>query len=229
MSGFGVVFSDALVGAELFERLRHQNLSQFESSLRGTVMASTSIKMVGGLSAKDAGAFAKEMCCEPEFLQGMRKRRDHTEFACFVRNHTEHPIPLTVPFGRDGANGPSSARPSTPHSSSATVRAMRPPVMLSTRRSRPAPPPALARRICSKAPGKWAPALPLPLPAPPHSPPYAFAPCAAPGRASSAHPCRKRSTPNLPPLFAGSFRPRSLSVSARREARDRTRCAPACP
>ena len=29
----------------------------------------------------------------------MRKRRDHTEFACFVRNHTAHPIRLTVPFG----------------------------------------------------------------------------------------------------------------------------------
>src|SRR4051812_39413457 len=56
-------------------------------------------KMVGGLSAKDASAFAKEMRSEPEFLQGMRKRRDHTEFACFVRNHTTHPIRLTVPFG----------------------------------------------------------------------------------------------------------------------------------
>src|SRR4051812_9903697 len=62
-------------------------------------MASTSIKMVGGLSAKDASAFSKEMRCETEFLQGMRKRRDHTEFACFVRNHTTHPIRLTVPFG----------------------------------------------------------------------------------------------------------------------------------
>src|SRR4051812_36150722 len=62
-------------------------------------MASTSIKMVGGLSAKDAAALSKEMRCEPEFLQGMRKRRDHTEFACFVRNHTTHPIRLTVPFG----------------------------------------------------------------------------------------------------------------------------------
>ena len=28
----------------------------------------------------------------------MRKRRD-TEFACLVRNHTAHPIRLTVPFG----------------------------------------------------------------------------------------------------------------------------------
>src|SRR4051812_20901469 len=62
-------------------------------------MASTSIKMVGGLSAKDAAALSKEMRTEPEFLQGMRKRRDHTEFACFVRNHTAHPIRLTVPFG----------------------------------------------------------------------------------------------------------------------------------
>src|SRR3954465_7578638 len=32
--------------------------------------------------------------------RGMRKsRRDQTEFVCFVRNHTAHPIRLTVPFG----------------------------------------------------------------------------------------------------------------------------------
>src|SRR4051795_6133006 len=60
--------------------LAHQNLDQFEPRLRATVMASTSTKMVGGLSAKDASAFSKEMRSEPEFLQGMRKRRDHTEF-----------------------------------------------------------------------------------------------------------------------------------------------------
>jgi hypothetical protein len=39
------------------------------------------------------------MHCEPEFLQGMRKHRDRTEFACFVRNHTPQPIRLTVPLG----------------------------------------------------------------------------------------------------------------------------------
>jgi hypothetical protein len=54
---------------------------------------------VGGLSAKDAGVFAKDMHCEPEFLQGMRKQTDQTEFACFVRNHTPQPIRLTVPLG----------------------------------------------------------------------------------------------------------------------------------
>src|SRR3954453_11965205 len=80
--------------------LAHQNLDQFEQKLRSTVMASTSIKIVGGLSAMDAGAFAKEMCCEREFLQGMKKQQNHTEFACFVRNHTPNPVRLTVPFGQ---------------------------------------------------------------------------------------------------------------------------------
>jgi hypothetical protein len=79
--------------------LANQNLDQFSTRLCATVMASTSIKMVGGLSAKDAAVFAKEMGCEPEFLQSMRKSARHTQFACFVRNHTEHPIALTVPFG----------------------------------------------------------------------------------------------------------------------------------
>ena len=68
--------------------------------LRSTVMASTSIKMVGGLSAGDAGAFAREMQAETEFLQDMRKRQGQTEFACFVRNVTPRPIRLSVPFGQ---------------------------------------------------------------------------------------------------------------------------------
>src|SRR5512143_707296 len=79
--------------------IAHQNLDQFDATLRATVMASTSTKLVGGLSAKDATAFARDMHTEPEFLQGMRKHRDHTEFACFVRNLTPQPIRLTVPFG----------------------------------------------------------------------------------------------------------------------------------
>jgi hypothetical protein len=56
--------------------------------------------LVGGLSAKDAGIFAKEMNCDPEFLQSMRKGKGYTQFACFVRNHTKRPIALTVPFGQ---------------------------------------------------------------------------------------------------------------------------------
>ena len=80
--------------------IAHQNLDQLDHKLRSTVMASTSIKMVGGLSAGDAGAFAREMQAETEFLQDMRKRQGHTEFACFVRNVTPRPIRLSVPFGQ---------------------------------------------------------------------------------------------------------------------------------
>jgi len=79
--------------------LANQNLDQFPSKLRSTVMSSTSLKLVGGLSAGDANAFAKEMHCERDYLQGMRKHQDRTEFACFIRNHTPSPIRLTVPFG----------------------------------------------------------------------------------------------------------------------------------
>jgi hypothetical protein len=77
----------------------HQNLDQFETSLRATVMTSTAIKLVGGLSSHDATAFAKDMRTEPEFLLGMRKHDKETQFACFVRNLTERPIPLSIPFG----------------------------------------------------------------------------------------------------------------------------------
>ena len=79
--------------------LAHQNLDQLDQKLRATVMASTSIKMVGGLSAKDATTFAKEMNCDPAFLQEVRKTADFTSFACFIRNHTPRPITLAVPLG----------------------------------------------------------------------------------------------------------------------------------
>src|SRR4051812_32482638 len=79
--------------------IAHQNLDQFKQKLRSTVMSSTSLKLVGGLSANDANAFAKEMRCEREYLQGMNKHEDRTEFAWFERNHTPAPIRLTVPYG----------------------------------------------------------------------------------------------------------------------------------
>jgi hypothetical protein len=79
--------------------LAHQNLDQFETTLRSTVMASTSIKLVGGLSARDASSFSRDMRCEPEVLLSMRKYNTHSDFACFVRNLTERPIPLSVPLG----------------------------------------------------------------------------------------------------------------------------------
>jgi hypothetical protein len=81
--------------------IAHQNLiGQFDPELREAVMGNAAIKLVGGLSGQDARRFADNMGCEPEFLQGMRKSQDSSEFACYVRNATEHAIPLTVPFFR---------------------------------------------------------------------------------------------------------------------------------
>jgi|SRR5687767_8267818 hypothetical protein len=34
------------------------------------------------------------------FLQAMRKRHQHTEFACFIKNVTGQPVQLSVPFGQ---------------------------------------------------------------------------------------------------------------------------------
>jgi hypothetical protein len=79
--------------------IAHQNLDQFSQKLRASVMASTSIKLVGGLSAKDTAAFAREMGCEEAFISERRKHQKHTEFACVIRNHTREPRALAVPLG----------------------------------------------------------------------------------------------------------------------------------
>ena len=67
--------------------LAHQNLDQLSERLRATIMASTSIKFAGGVSARDASAFAREMRCEPDFVQGMRKQTGTAQFACWVKKH----------------------------------------------------------------------------------------------------------------------------------------------
>lgn len=81
--------------------LAHQHLNQLSMELRATLKASTSTKLVGGVNHADAVAFAQEMQCAPDYIQGMRKREaaGYTEFACYVRHHTPHPVKLAVPFG----------------------------------------------------------------------------------------------------------------------------------
>ena len=79
--------------------LSHQNLDQLSSALRATMMTNTSVKLVGGVSSKDARVLADEMNCKPSYLQGIRKREDETEFACWIRNILPHPLTLSVPLG----------------------------------------------------------------------------------------------------------------------------------
>lgn len=79
--------------------LAHQNLDQLPAGLRASVMANASTKFAGGLSAKDASALSAEMRCDSEFLGRMRRRKQETTFACFVRNFTPHAVEVTIPLG----------------------------------------------------------------------------------------------------------------------------------
>lgn len=79
--------------------LAHQNLGQLGQSLKSSIMASTSIKIAGGVSAGDAKSFAQEMRCDADFIQGVRKYDTRTEFACWVKHVTPQAIRITVPLG----------------------------------------------------------------------------------------------------------------------------------
>ena len=77
----------------------HQHLDQLTTDLRSAVAANTSIKLAGGVSDKDARALASDMRTTAEFIASMKKRAKSTEFACYVRNHTENALRLEIPFG----------------------------------------------------------------------------------------------------------------------------------
>ncbi len=79
--------------------LAHQYLDQLDSKIRASFAANTSIKIMGGVSDKDAKAFASEMHTSPEMISGMRKFADHAEFAIWVKNVTAGAMRLHVPFG----------------------------------------------------------------------------------------------------------------------------------
>jgi hypothetical protein len=79
--------------------LSHQSLSQLDSRLHETIMTNTAIKMAGGLSSKDEGAFAQEMRCKTEFFEHLKKGRDQTEFLCSIRDVLREPRILACNLG----------------------------------------------------------------------------------------------------------------------------------
>lgn len=79
--------------------LAHQHLDQLPGALKATVMASTSLKFAGGVSAKDARALADDMRTEPAFIASMRKRRGASEFAAYARNRTARAMRIKVSLG----------------------------------------------------------------------------------------------------------------------------------
>lgn len=82
--------------------LAHQFLDQLTVSERGSVLANTSIKLAGGVNAKDAKILATEMGCRSDFLQSMKKADDtsETEFALWVRNSIREAVKVSVPIGK---------------------------------------------------------------------------------------------------------------------------------
>lgn len=79
--------------------LAHQTLDQLSPRLRAALHANTSLKFAGGVSARDARAFADELHTTPEFIEGMRRRHDRTEFATWLKNMTPGAVRLTTPLG----------------------------------------------------------------------------------------------------------------------------------
>ncbi|MDI6623319.1 MAG: type IV secretion system DNA-binding domain-containing protein [Brevundimonas sp.] len=79
--------------------LAHQTLDQLSPRLRAALHANTSLKFAGGVSARDARAFADELHTTADFIESMRRRRDRTEFAAWLKNMTPGAVRLTTPLG----------------------------------------------------------------------------------------------------------------------------------
>jgi hypothetical protein len=77
----------------------HQHMDQLSTSLRASVLASTTIKFAGGVSAKDAVLLDSEYRCTANFLLERRKRKQRTEFACYVKNYTASALSISIPLG----------------------------------------------------------------------------------------------------------------------------------
>jgi hypothetical protein len=79
--------------------IAHQHLDQLSASARAGVFANTSIKLAGGISAKDAAALAPEMRTKADHLLSFRKDSDISRFALFAKNYTQTAMTLEVPLG----------------------------------------------------------------------------------------------------------------------------------
>ncbi|GGD29043.1 type IV secretory system conjugative DNA transfer family protein [Sinisalibacter lacisalsi] len=74
--------------------MAHQYLGQLTQGLQEAFEANTSIKLAGGVSARDARALALQMSCDPNVIQ----RQPKGTFATYVRGLTERAVPISFPF-----------------------------------------------------------------------------------------------------------------------------------
>ena len=74
--------------------LAHQYLGQLGSGLEAAFEANTSIKLAGGVSARDARALAGQMGADADMIQ----RQPKGTFATFIRGLTDRAVPMSFPF-----------------------------------------------------------------------------------------------------------------------------------
>jgi len=74
--------------------MAHQFLGQLSSGLPDAMEANTSIKLAGGVSAKDARALSSQMSADAEMIQ----RQPKGTFATFLRGLTNRAVPIAFPF-----------------------------------------------------------------------------------------------------------------------------------
>jgi Type IV secretion-system coupling protein DNA-binding domain len=79
--------------------LAHQHLDQLSSSDRAGVLTNTSIKLVGGISVKDAAVLAPEMRTSTSFLLDQKKSERVSHFALYAKNITPSAMSFRVPLG----------------------------------------------------------------------------------------------------------------------------------
>ncbi len=77
----------------------HQHIDQLSTANRAGVLANTSIKLAGGISAKDAGVLAPEYRCRLEYLLSMKREKSASNFALFAKNVTPSAMQFSVPLG----------------------------------------------------------------------------------------------------------------------------------
>lgn len=74
--------------------MAHQYLGQLSSGLQEAFEANTSIKLAGGVSARDARALAGQMSADAQTIQQQPKGT----FATYVRGLTQRAVPMSFPF-----------------------------------------------------------------------------------------------------------------------------------
>ena len=74
--------------------MAHQYLGQLSNGLQEAFEANTSIKLAGGVSARDARALAGQMASSAEKIQEQPKGT----FATYVRGLTNNAVPISFPF-----------------------------------------------------------------------------------------------------------------------------------